>query len=378
MEAPRIMFVDDEVNILHSLRRGLRLHCRDWEVKYCRSPGEALELLTEFKPDVFVSDKRMPDMDGIALLRVVSQRAPETIRVLLTGDGSTEVVLEAADVAHVLISKPFEMQNLILRLRQCVCLKKLPVSLAMRKRLGAIEHIPVLPKVYQQLVEYLKSDTVETKEIARLISLSPSILAKLLQLANSAFMGFSKPISNAHDVVVRLGTNLITNMVLYFGLFEQCQYLNDQVADQLFDDAMSVALLSQQFSITTGIDRVEIDDSFVLGLMHNIGMLISYSPAVKLVEESEDASILDQDAIGAYMLALWEFDAAFINAMLYQNKLEQQDPITPLLCRLHIASVVHHAHKADLDPLDESAGLNRELLASQELLDDAVLWISGL
>ncbi|MFT6249597.1 MAG: DNA-binding NtrC family response regulator, partial [Cognaticolwellia sp.] len=62
MDKYRILFVDDEINILKSLKRGLRLHCPDWHVKFCISATDALLLLKEFQPLVVVSDKRMPGM----------------------------------------------------------------------------------------------------------------------------------------------------------------------------------------------------------------------------------------------------------------------------------------------------------------------------
>jgi DNA-binding NtrC family response regulator len=136
MDKYKILFVDDEINILKSLRRGLRLHCPDWHVEFCSSAADALLLLEEFEPSVVVSDKRMPGMDGITFLRTVSKQAPEMIRVLLTGDNATEVALEAAGVAHMVIAKPFQNEVLIQLLHRALSLQKIPVSLAIRKKTG--------------------------------------------------------------------------------------------------------------------------------------------------------------------------------------------------------------------------------------------------
>ncbi len=157
--------------------------------------------------------------------------------MLLTGDTSPKVAFEVADIAHMLISKPFKIETLIQLLYRAKCLRGLPASQAMRKQLGSIERIPVLPKVYQQLVDYLKKDTVDTREVARIISQDPYILAKLIQLANSAFFGFSSQVSNVHDAVIRLGIDLIKNLVLCFGVFKQSDSISDRISDQLFAEA---------------------------------------------------------------------------------------------------------------------------------------------
>jgi HD-like signal output (HDOD) protein/CheY-like chemotaxis protein len=372
----RILFVDDEINILKSLKRGLRLHCPDWEAKFCSSAANALLFLDKFDPLVVVSDKRMPGMDGITFLRTVSKQAPEIIRVLLTGDNATEVALEAAGVAHMVIAKPFKNEVLVQLLHRALSLQKIPVSLAIRKQLGAIEHIPVLPKAYQQLVDYLKKDDVDFKEIARIVSLEPSILAKLIQLANSAFFGFSRPVSSAHAMVARLGIDLIKNMVLCFGVFKQCDSVDELVCDQLLTEAMDIALISKQFSYSCGLDRKEVDDSFILGLLHNIGLLMSNMAVIQIEADESNAQPKEEDVVGAYLLALWEFDTNFINAVLFQNIPAEADCTTSLSCRLHVAKVVYNAKKLGFNALDEHSGLNHSLLQSQGLLDNAILWIN--
>jgi HD-like signal output (HDOD) protein len=376
MDKYRILFVDDEINILKSLKRGLRLHCPDWHVKFCISATDALLLLKEFQPLVVVSDKRMPGMDGITFLRTVSKQAPEMIRVLLTGDNTTKVALEALGVAHMVIAKPFENEVLVRLLYRAFGLQKIPVSLAIRKQLGAIERIPVLPKAYQQLVDYLKKDDVDFKEIARIVSLEPSILAKLIQLANSAFLGFSSPVSNAHAMVARLGIDLIKNLVLCFGVFKQCDSVDELVCDQLFTEAMGIALISQQFSYACGLSRREVDDSFILGLLHNIGMLMSNMSVIRIEPDYNNTQPKEENVVGAYLLALWEFDTDFINAVLFQNIPAEADCTTSLSCRLHVAKVVYNANKLGLSALDDDSGLNHSLLKSQGLLDNATLWIN--
>lgn len=379
MNKYKILFVDDEINILNSLKRGLRLHCPDWQLKFCSSAADALLSLEEFNPLVVVSDKRMPDMDGLTFLRLLSHQSPEIIRVLLTGDCATGVALEAADVVHILISKPFKIETLVQQLQRALSLQRLPISLALRKQLGSIEHIPVLPKAYQQLVDSLNNYDADFKEIAQLISLNPLLLGKLIQLANSSFFGFACPVSNVYDTVVRLGIDFIKRIVRCFGLFELFEpfdSVDKLVCNQLFTDAMNIALLSQQFSSTCGLSRKEVDDSFVLGLFHNMGMVMSNMSVIQI--EPNDSAIPSQEenAIGAYLLALWGFDTDFINAILFQHTPEEPDYVTSLSCRLHVAKVVYNAQKLGFNALDERSGLNRALLKSQGLLDNATLWIS--
>jgi response regulator RpfG family c-di-GMP phosphodiesterase len=80
---PRILCVDDEPNILSSLRRLFR--SKGYEVLVANSGQEGLTLLETEPIDLIISDMRMPIMDGAAFLEKVRARWPDTLRLLLTG-----------------------------------------------------------------------------------------------------------------------------------------------------------------------------------------------------------------------------------------------------------------------------------------------------
>ena len=72
-----ILFVDDERELLDSLRARLYKHRHDWNMRFVSSGDEAIAALEQQKYDLVVSDVRMPGMDGGQLLTVVKQRWPE-------------------------------------------------------------------------------------------------------------------------------------------------------------------------------------------------------------------------------------------------------------------------------------------------------------
>jgi DNA-binding NtrC family response regulator len=72
-----VLFVDDEVNILNSLRRGLI--DVDYKCFFASSGKEALEIMKENLISVIVTDMRMPEMDGLTLLKEVKEKYPMTV-----------------------------------------------------------------------------------------------------------------------------------------------------------------------------------------------------------------------------------------------------------------------------------------------------------
>ena len=81
----RILFVDDEPNVLDGLRRMLRGMRHQWQMSFATNGHEALEILDGQPYDVVVSDMRMPGMDGVQLLTEIKKRHPTIVRIVLSG-----------------------------------------------------------------------------------------------------------------------------------------------------------------------------------------------------------------------------------------------------------------------------------------------------
>ncbi len=108
----KILFVDDEPNILDSYTRGLRKH---FEVDTALGGEAALDLMTQNSPyALVVSDLRMPGLDGIALLSAIKDRWPDTVRIMLTGYADVDSAIKAVNEGAVfrLLTKPCDLETL--------------------------------------------------------------------------------------------------------------------------------------------------------------------------------------------------------------------------------------------------------------------------
>lgn len=113
----RLLLVDDEENILRSLKRALRRG--DWHVETAPDAERALELFEQFQPEVVMSDFRMPGMNGVELLARVKELAPRTQRIMLTGQADQQAIEEAINRSEVFrfISKPWNDAQLVLTVK---------------------------------------------------------------------------------------------------------------------------------------------------------------------------------------------------------------------------------------------------------------------
>jgi len=120
MDTRTVLFVDDEREILSSLKRILR--SEPYESFFAQSGEEALHLLERESVHIVVSDLGMPEMDGLELLKQVEQKYPDIIRLVLSAHATTNSILDAINSGNVYryIIKPWDNMELKLTVRQAI------------------------------------------------------------------------------------------------------------------------------------------------------------------------------------------------------------------------------------------------------------------
>ena len=115
MENIRVLLVDDEAEFLETLIK--RMKKRDIDVDGVGSGEEALTILNEDPVDVVVLDVKMPDMDGIDVLREIKRRHPLIGVVMLTGHANIEVAVRGMELgAFDYLMKPIDIDELLYKI----------------------------------------------------------------------------------------------------------------------------------------------------------------------------------------------------------------------------------------------------------------------
>jgi diguanylate cyclase (GGDEF)-like protein/PAS domain S-box-containing protein len=107
-EKENLLLIDDEENILHSLKRVLRKE--PFNILTCNSAAEAFDLMALHNIQVIVSDQRMPEMNGTEFFSRVKEMYPDTIRLVLSGYTDLRSVTDAINHGsiHKFITKPWQ------------------------------------------------------------------------------------------------------------------------------------------------------------------------------------------------------------------------------------------------------------------------------
>jgi len=108
----KVLFVDDDPNLLAACERNFR---RKFTVETAGGGEAALQTIAERGPfAVVVSDRQMPHMDGIRFLSLVKERAPDTVRVMLTGNADLEGAIQVVNEGNIFrfLTKPCSLEIL--------------------------------------------------------------------------------------------------------------------------------------------------------------------------------------------------------------------------------------------------------------------------
>jgi CheY-like chemotaxis protein len=124
MNKPVILCVDDEPDILNTLKMQLKHEFQDrYFYELAESGDEALEIIDDFQEEaqviVVVSDWLMPGIKGDELLIRIHQKHPKVVKVMLTGQADREAVQRAVNDAdlYCCLYKPWKRKDLIETIR---------------------------------------------------------------------------------------------------------------------------------------------------------------------------------------------------------------------------------------------------------------------
>jgi HD-like signal output (HDOD) protein/AmiR/NasT family two-component response regulator len=332
-EPKRVLFVDDETHLLDALRLNLRSRETQWRPRYVESGARAIAEMEHEPVDAVVTDMRMPGMDGAELLRIVSVRWPETIRIVLSGHAEMQQIKSLVPIAHQYLAKPCDPISLENTVERCLQLQALLRRPQLRAVVGRVRKLPAIPRTYSMLKALIANEDVETTDVATVIATDSAIAAKVLQLVNSAFFGLSRRMTSIQHAVTFLGFGAICNVVLSAEVFSQWNQVSGSSAldvERLQLHARTVAAAGHALTEKTAIA----DDVVLAGLLHDIGywvlaqecpnelaeaVEVAASRGIPLVDAEVEVIGASHAAIGAYLLGIWGLPFSVVEAVAHHH-----------------------------------------------------------
>lgn len=385
----RVLFVDDESHVLESLRDALRPWRRELTMAFAADGPAALEAVAREPYDAVVSDMRMPGMDGAELLREVQRVQPATVRIVLSGYAETESVARAATVAHRFLSKPCDVDELVNVIRRSCDINALVEQDELRDAASGTGRLPSVPRLYSELTTLMRDPDASIGDASRLVEQDAAMTAKVLQLANSAFFGRARQVSDLSDAIAYLGLNTLKALALSADAMEA--FLPTRPIP-----GFSIERLQAHTGLTARIARRLVqagcdgDSAIAAALVHDVGILVLASRAPDYLAhvleraENEDRALFEVEQeergfthadVGAHLLGLWGLPPAIVEAVAYHHRpAAAHGPTMDAITAVHVASVLadERVLKLDLDHLermgvsDQTIAQWREIAAAEQ------------
>ncbi len=385
MPRDRILFVDDEPQILRGLQRMLRPMRDEWEVEVAESGREGLEKLAQSHFDVVVSDMRMPGMSGAQMLEQVAVDHPSTIRIILSGQAAEQELMQAVNAAHQYLAKPCDPDQLKAAIGRATALRNLLHADALVDVVSTMTTLPSFPSAYGEIMAIVNSDEPSLDAIGAVVSRDPGMAAKVLQLVNSSFFGIARTVGDVKQAVSLLGVERILSLVLGVHVFRELDGAKAAGIDldHLFHRCAATAQHAHDIAVAEGADKEQAGYAQVAGLLSVAGTLVlagqfpeRYAEALAqggrhvATEEAElDVFQATSPQVGAYLLGLWGLPPSIVEAVaFYRNPgaLPPTDGFRPLTA-LHAAAALDPHHEPELAP-------DEEYLAGVGVLDRLEKW----
>lgn len=272
-EPATLLFVDDEANILSSLKRLFRP--LGYRIFTAGGGAEGLEIMEQNHVDLVISDMRMPEMNGAQFLEKIRAKWPDAMRILLTGYADVTSTIEAINKGEIYryVSKPWDDNDVVLVVHHALELRNLSME---KKRLEAL--------------------TLRQNE--ELKDLNANLEAKVRERTEEVrqTMGFLE-VANK-----QLKDSYLTSIKVFSNLMELRE-------GQMAGHSRRVADLGRRLAQRLGMTDGEVQDVMFAGLLHDIGKIglpdrLLHKPFSALTTE-ERTEVIKHPATGqAALMAL--------------------------------------------------------------------------
>lgn len=334
----RVLFLDSDKDSLDKLKDVMASDRILWEMYFTTSAEKALAFMQQDPPcDVVVSDLTLRDMDGIEFLTKLKETYPETVRISLADNVDSQILLKASSLSHQFLNKPHTGQHLRVLIGRAFAVRDHLADCAIRQRLHDIGGIPSLPILYQKVMEEMLSPDPSVARIAEIIENDVGMSVKLLQIVNSAGVGLTSNVSDVHQAASLLGLDRIRALVLVsemYALVENKKLPHGFSADALWHHSIKVAEYAKAVAESETEDEDIIEESFMAGLLHDIGLIIlalsmpkELGEALAMAKENEislfdaEKALLDAThaQVGGYLLELWGLPDPIVVAITFHD-----------------------------------------------------------
>lgn len=235
-----------------------------------------------------------------------------------------------------------------------------------QKLIETIEDLPHFPDNIMKINSLLNDEESKLSDIAQLISNDITLTADLLKLVNSAAFGINNSCTNVLKAVQFLGTRGIKNLLYSIGAMQALNKLSVQNNSFLWEHSYKVAFYSYNIARNFfASDRKLIEDSYVCGLLHDIGRVVFDNAYPNLIsnfkKNNTEISLpvfvleklfdgINHTEIGAIIAKKWKLTDVIIESIKHHHKpLEASEDYKKITSVVYLANMIANYQEGSVD-----------------------------
>jgi putative nucleotidyltransferase with HDIG domain len=356
----RLLLVAAKSETVQGLARDLFLLDEHVETAIRHDPASALELLETEPYDAVAADLLLPDDGAAALLTNLHARFPRLVRLIIADDPTHAVFANAAHLAHCLLPRPCDAGTLYETLLDSVASVRRVRDPALSAAVAGILALPEAPLMRRELLSLLADDEIDIERLEEGLTRNPAIVAKIMQVANSAYFGMRGSVTAVGEAVSLLGLDTVRGIITAARLFDTLptRAASGFPLQELWQHSVASAVMVRRVAWHVRASAAVNRAAFTAALLHDVGKLVMLlahgEPYATLVRRRDPAARplwLEEERVfahhhgnaGALLLELWGLPSTIVEAVaLHHTPHRTCDGNATPLTLVHIANALVH------------------------------------
>lgn len=151
------------------------------------------------------------------------------------------------------------------------------IPIELKEKISHISNLPTLPQNVLAIMNRLNNPKTSSGDVASVVIQDVSLSAKIIRLANSAFYGIPRTINNINEAIVILGFKVIYTIILSLTVFDMFPDSGLSIhfnRRKFLKHCIISGLLSKAIAQKIKNRKIDLEDSFCAGLLHDIGKIV--------------------------------------------------------------------------------------------------------
>jgi HD-like signal output (HDOD) protein len=271
-----------------------------------------------------------------------------------------------------------------------------------KQQIIMLKQLPPLSATATRLLGLLTNDNISLEELARVIGQDPTVAARILGVANSAYFGQIKPIHTVEEAIIRvLGLNMVKSLAFSIAIsrvFDAAKCKDFDLEAHWFRSLMTAMLSREICRHLSGFQQSDLDAVYLAGLLFDIGILVlvylfpdEYATVIRQLRDSPalDPHQLEEVAVGvssqqagAWLTDRWHLPPVVVQVVARSPKDEIQREVAAVSLAADLVERREHPDSELPEVPEHLVGLTKEMLANIDgqcrLRDEELLTIASV